>query len=85
MKPIKFEKVSHNYSNIKVLHDLSFEIDENIITAIIGKSGSGKSTLLQIINGLIVPSNGAVYVFGKILNYNKINEIRLNIGYSVQG
>ena len=75
----------HEYQGVKALDNISFELIEDKITAIIGKSGSGKSTLLQIINGLIIPTRGDVYVYGEKLNYKKINEIRLKIGYSVQG
>ena len=85
MKPITFNKVSHCYLKDFVLKNLSFEIDENIITAVIGKSGGGKSTLIQVINGLVVPTEGEVYVFDEKLDYNKINQTRLKIGYSVQG
>ena len=85
MKPIKFNKVSHRYLKDYVLKNLTFEIDENIITAVIGKSGGGKSTLIQVINGLVVPTEGEVYVFDEKLDYNKINQTRLKIGYSVQG
>jgi len=101
LKPIIFKNVSHRYNGLAsaefpaggagtpgeddVLRNLSFEIEENIITAVIGRSGGGKSTLLQIINGLVVPVSGEVFVFGNILNYHKINELRLQIGYSVQG
>lgn len=85
MKPIIFNKVSHRYAKAAVLSGLTFEMEENLITAVIGKSGGGKSTLLQIINGLVVPSEGEVFVFGEKLNYNKINKTRLKIGYSVQG
>ncbi len=85
MKPIVFKKVSHRYSKDAVLDNLSFEIEENLITAVIGRSGGGKSTLIQIINGLVVPTYGEVFVFGEKLDYSRINDIRLKIGYSVQG
>ncbi len=85
MSLIQFKNVTHYYGTQAAINDLSFEIEDYKITAIIGKSGSGKSTLLQIINGLIKPSKGEVIVFGKPLDYSKINLIRLKIGYSVQG
>ena len=85
MKPIRFNKVSHRYLKDFVLKNLTFEINENIITAVIGKSGGGKSTLIQIINGLVVPTEGEIFVFDEKLDYDKINQIRLKIGYSVQG
>ncbi|MCI0450194.1 MAG: ATP-binding cassette domain-containing protein [Chlorobi bacterium] len=85
MSLIQFENVSHSYSGTNALDNLIFEIAENKITAIIGRSGSGKSTLVQIINGLIVPTKGKVFVLGSYLDYTKINKLRLKIGYSVQG
>ncbi|HEY3250977.1 MAG TPA: ATP-binding cassette domain-containing protein [Ignavibacteria bacterium] len=85
MSIIRFERVSHNYNSHKALSDISFDINENKITAIIGRSGGGKSTVLQIINGLIKPTGGKVVIYGKELDYSRINEVRLKIGYSVQG
>jgi len=82
---IQFKNVSHYYGGKAAVKDLSFEIEDKKITAIIGKSGSGKSTLLQIINGLIKPTGGSVYVFGNPLDYSNIYKTRLKIGYSVQG
>jgi osmoprotectant transport system ATP-binding protein len=85
MSLIQFENVSHFYKETRALDNLTFEIDDYKITAIIGKSGSGKSTLLQIINGLIKPTGGNILVFGNRLDYGRINKTRLKIGYSVQG
>jgi osmoprotectant transport system ATP-binding protein len=85
LNPIIFTNISHSYSGVPVLDDISFEIEENIITAIIGRSGAGKSTLLQMMNGLIAPLSGEIRIFGSKIDYKKINELRLNIGYAVQG
>lgn len=85
MFPVKFEHVSHYYGEKAAVRDVSFEIEDNLITAIIGKSGSGKSTLLQMVNGLVHPSSGKIYLFGEELDYGNIIPTRLKIGYSVQG
>jgi len=85
MSIIRFDNVSHKYNGTNALSGISFDIAENKITAIIGRSGGGKSTILQIINGLIKPTEGSVNVFDKALDYSRINETRLKIGYSVQG
>lgn len=85
MSVVGFRGISHHYKGAKALENLTFDIAENQITAIIGKSGGGKSTLLQIINGLIRPTSGEVIVYDEKLDYSRINEIRLKIGYSVQG
>lgn len=83
--PVKFEHVSRYYGEKAAVKDVSFDIEDNIVTAIIGKSGSGKSTILQMINGLVRPSSGKIFLFDKELDYNIIIETRLKIGYSVQG
>lgn len=85
MYPVKFDNISKDYSGKKILDNINFHIEENKITSIIGKSGSGKSTILKTINGLIKPSGGKVIVFNREIDYNRIYELRLQIGYSVQG
>ncbi|MDQ3021148.1 MAG: ATP-binding cassette domain-containing protein [Bacteroidota bacterium] len=85
MYPVIFKNVSKYYKEKKILDDINFEIEENKITAIIGRSGSGKSTILKTINGLIKPSKGKMIIFDNEADYEKINVLRLQIGYSVQG
>jgi len=85
LHPVIFENITHRYDGINVIKNFNLKIEEYLITVIIGKSGSGKSTLLQMINGLVKPSEGNMYVFGKKLDYARILDVRLNIGYSVQG
>jgi len=85
MIPVIFKNVTKYYGEKKILDNVSFDISENKITAIIGRSGSGKSTILKIINGLVLPSDGEVKVFEKTIYYDRLSELRLQIGYSVQG
>ena len=85
MTPVIFTNVSKYCHKKKILDNISFEINENNITAIIGRSGSGKSTILKIINGLVTPSSGEAKVFESEIDYDKLSELRLHIGYSVQG
>lgn len=51
---------SSERQELLVLNNISFQMKENEIIAILGKSGSGKSTLLRIIAGLLQPSDGRV-------------------------
>jgi osmoprotectant transport system ATP-binding protein len=85
MFPIRFQNVSQFFGEQKILDDINLDIDENKITVIIGKTGAGKSTLLKMVNGLVKPSSGKVYVYGNQIDYNNLPELRLKIGYSVQG
>ncbi len=45
-----------------ILRDISFGLEKDTITAIVGKSGCGKSTLLSILSGIDEPSAGKVYL-----------------------
>ena len=51
---------------LEVLEDITFNLNEGEIIAIVGPSGSGKSTLLNIISKLIEPTEGEIYVDGEI-------------------
>jgi osmoprotectant transport system ATP-binding protein len=85
MPEIFFQGVSKSYGKEAALHDVTVAFADGITTAVVGPSGSGKSTLLQLINGLIRPSSGTVQVFGKPIDYNRLSELRRQIGYAVQG
>lgn len=83
--PVRFENITHYFGERIILDNVNLEIEENKITVIIGKTGAGKSTLLKMINGLVKPSSGKVFVYGSEIDYNNLPELRLKIGYSVQG
>ena len=85
MIPIVLEHVSKFYGKESALDDIHLGFEENQTTAVVGMSGSGKSTLLQLINGLARPDKGSVSVFGEPINYQRLPELRLRIGYAVQG
>lgn len=51
-----------------VLDDVSLDLREDEIVALLGRSGSGKSTLLRIVAGLIAPTSGSVHYRGAALN-----------------
>jgi lipoprotein-releasing system ATP-binding protein len=61
---IKVENVSKKYGDLEVLKNISLDINEGEITAIVGASGAGKSTLLQIIGSLDKASKGSVNIDG---------------------
>ena len=64
---------------------VSLEIEEGSFTAIIGQNGSGKSTLAKNLNGLLLPSKGAVYVSGMDTgDEDKIWDIRQTAGMVFQ-
>lgn len=75
---IKLENVSKTFKDnnqLEVLKNISFEIEDNTFTTIVGKSGSGKTTLMNIIGSIDVPTSGDVYVCDKHLNNLNDKEI----------
>lgn len=70
------------------LSDASLTIEDGSYTALIGHTGSGKSTILQLLNGLLVPSQGSVRVFDTLItstSKNKdIRQIRKQVGLVFQ-
>lgn len=82
---IEFKNISKIYDKKKIVKDFNLAIEKGEFVTIIGSSGSGKTTILKMINGLIMPESGSIFVDGKdIKNENLIN-VRRNIGYSIQG
>ncbi|RWS10774.1 ATP-binding cassette sub-family A member 3-like isoform X5 [Dinothrombium tinctorium] len=72
MAPLFVSRVSKDfYSRKSVLKDISFEVKENSLTALLGPNGSGKSTLINIITGLMDATKGKVFIKGKNMSEDK--------------
>lgn len=81
---IEFKDVSKSFKDKKVLDNVSFNIEEGEFVCIIGGSGCGKTTALKMINKLILPTDGTIYVNGKDISKENEIELRRNIGYVIQ-
>ncbi|HHA7406386.1 TPA: energy-coupling factor transporter ATPase [Streptococcus pneumoniae] len=90
---IALENVSFTYQEgtplaSTALSDVSLTIEDGSYTALIGHTGSGKSTILQLLNGLLVPSQGSVQVFDTLITSNSknkdIRQIRKQVGLVFQ-
>jgi branched-chain amino acid transport system ATP-binding protein len=62
---LELKKVSAYYGKIQALWDVSFDIREKEIVALVGANGAGKTTLLNTISGLLRISSGHVALFGR--------------------
>jgi len=61
--------------------EISVDIEENTIHAIVGENGAGKSTLMKIIFGEEAPQEGEIYYKGKKVNMkNSLDAIKMGIG-----
>ena len=59
---IRVEQVSHHFGKLCALNDVSFTVDNNQITGLLGLNGAGKTTLMRMIYGLLVPNKGKIFV-----------------------
>ena len=81
---LRFEHVSLSYGSQQVLKDISFEIKEGQFAVLIGPSGCGKTTTLKMINRLIQPDGGHIYLNDKDITTEDRYELRRHIGYVIQ-
>lgn len=81
---IKLEKVTKKYENLTALENFSLEIPEGEFVTIIGSSGCGKTTLLKLVNGLLAPDEGKIYVNNQDISQLDQNRLRRRIGYVIQ-
>lgn len=83
---IEFRDVSFAYQPERVvLNEINLEIDADQTVAIVGKSGSGKSTLAKLIPRFYDPVDGQVLIDGVDIRQYRLNSLRQNIGFVMQG
>ncbi|WP_082234090.1 ABC transporter ATP-binding protein [Halobacillus massiliensis] len=82
---ITFEKVTKTYPDgTQALKEVDLEIREGEFLTLIGPSGCGKTTMMKMINRLIEPTEGSVFIKNKDIKDYKIHELRWNTGYVLQ-
>lgn len=78
---IRYINVTKRYGEVTALKNISIQIDDGKITALLGPNGSGKTTLFKLTLGLLKPDTGEIYVNNISVSRDPINARRL-IGYS---
>ena len=81
---IQFEHVSKVFGKNQILKDVNFTIDQGNFVTIIGASGCGKTTTLKMINRLIKPTTGEIYIGGENIRDKDILQLRRSMGYVIQ-
>ena len=91
MAILEVKNVSYGYSHgtpfeITALDNISFSVEKGQLVGIIGHTGSGKSTLIKMLNSLLKPESGNVFLHGKDINADKasIKEARSKVGLCFQ-
>ncbi|MEU7045236.1 betaine/proline/choline family ABC transporter ATP-binding protein [Streptomyces varsoviensis] len=82
---IRFEHVTKRYADgTTAVDDLSFEVAEGELVTLVGPSGCGKTTTMKMVNRLIEPTSGQIYLEGSDIATVDPVELRRRIGYVIQ-
>lgn len=82
---LEVRHLSKQYGEQRILHDISFSLQEEEVLGIIGPNGAGKTTLFNIIAGWITPSRGEVFLWGEnITNWPPDRLCRHNMARTFQ-
>ncbi|NLW13543.1 MAG: ATP-binding cassette domain-containing protein [Trueperella sp.] len=82
---IEFDSVGKTYpGGAEAVRDVSFTVPKHSTTVLVGSSGSGKSTLIGMVNRMVDPTKGRVFVDGEdVANLDPV-DLRRSIGYVMQ-
>jgi branched-chain amino acid transport system ATP-binding protein len=79
---LKVAEIEVRYSGIPVIHDISLEVKQGELVAVVGSNGAGKSTLLKTIAGALHPAKGSITFDNVLINRLSTPDIvRLGITY----
>jgi osmoprotectant transport system ATP-binding protein len=81
---IEVKNITKTFDGYTAVDDVSFSVGEGETVVFLGRSGSGKTTLLKMINRLIEPSSGEIYIGGHNICQQKPEQLRRKIGYVFQ-
>ena len=87
MEAVRFENVKYSYDGGEsyAVNGVSLSVREGEFLAVLGRNGSGKSTLAKLVNALLVPAEGRVFVEGMDTTDEKLTfEIRKRAGMVFQ-
>ena len=81
---IDVQAVSKQYGDLTAVDSISFSVQQGETLALVGTSGCGKTTTLKMINRLVEPSSGSIFVNGKNILDQSPELIRREMGYVIQ-
>ncbi|MFE3183946.1 ABC transporter ATP-binding protein [Streptomyces violascens] len=82
---IRFEHVTKRYADgTTAVDDLSFEVAEGELVTLVGPSGCGKTTTMKMVNRLIEPTSGRIFLDGEDISTVDPVQLRRRIGYVIQ-
>ena len=81
---IDYKHVALRYTEKDILKDVNLRIEDGEFMVLVGPSGSGKTTMIKMINRLLEPTDGNIYMDEKRIKDYDERELRLSTGYVLQ-
>jgi osmoprotectant transport system ATP-binding protein len=81
---IRLEGVGKRYGELHAVQELSLTVERGELCCLIGPSGCGKSTTLKMINRMVEPTTGRIFVDGRDVSGVPPDELRRGMGYVIQ-
>ena len=82
---IRFDHVSKTYpGGTRAVEDFSLTVEQGSTTVFLGTSGCGKTTLMRMVNAMVTPTSGTVFVRGQDVTGEDPVRLRRSIGYVLQ-
>ena len=79
---VRFENVTMQFEDKKVLDNISFTLPSHELISFLGPSGCGKSTTLYLISGLLTPTSGKIYFDDR--DVTKLDPVKRQVGLVFQ-
>jgi osmoprotectant transport system ATP-binding protein len=84
MSAVRFEQVDYELNHRPLVSALDFTISQGETLVLLGRSGCGKTTTLRLINHLLIPTRGTIYVEDQPTRDWDVIQLRRRIGYVIQ-
>lgn len=81
---IRVEGLTKKFGEVVAIQDVDFDIAEGQTMTLIGTSGSGKTTLLKMLNRLVEPTEGKIWVNDEPVHNLSLHKLRRKMGYVIQ-
>jgi osmoprotectant transport system ATP-binding protein len=81
---VEFRQAAYSVADRSLVSDLNFAIEAGEFLVLLGRSGSGKTTTMKLINRLLTPTQGEVWVQGQSTRHWDEIQLRRQIGYVIQ-
>ena len=82
---IEYKNITKSYDENLVIRNFDLSVSNGEFVTILGSSGCGKTTILKMVNGLVRPTSGDIFINGKNIKDLDLIDLRRSIGYSIQG